>query len=159
MATLYEMTTAAQQLYDLLQNEEIDEQVLKDTLEGMGADEKVESYCKIICQFETDSEAFKAEKQRFADKQAQAENNVKRLKNNLLLFLNASGQKKVSAGLFTVSKATNQAINIFDESLIPAEFLKPQPPKIDKTGIRNAIKSGENVAGAEIITNESVRIK
>lgn len=71
----------------MLQAEEIDEQVVKDTIEGMGAEEKVESYCKIIRQFEADSEAYKTEKQRFADKQSQAEKNIKRLKNNLLMFL------------------------------------------------------------------------
>lgn len=159
MATLYEMTATAKTLYELLLNDEIPEEAFLNTLEGIGVDEKVESYCKIIRQFETDAETFKLEKQRFADKQIHAENSAKRMKNSLLDFLNASGQKKVNAGLFTVSKSTSQAVNVIDESLIPEEFLKPQPPKIDKVAIKNAIKSGSSVVGAEIVTNESVRIK
>ena len=48
MATLYELTNQANALYELLQGEEIDEQTFNDTLEAMGAGEKIESYCKII---------------------------------------------------------------------------------------------------------------
>ncbi len=39
MAALYEMTAQASSLYELLQNEEIDEDVFRDTLEAMGAAE------------------------------------------------------------------------------------------------------------------------
>lgn len=48
MATLFEMTQQANTLYELLQNEEIDEQIFNDTLEAMGTEEKIESYCQII---------------------------------------------------------------------------------------------------------------
>lgn len=159
MSTLYEMSEMARALYDMLQAEEIDEQVVKDTIEGMGAEEKVESCCKVIRQFEADLEAYKTEKQRFAEKQSQAEKSIKRLKDNLLMFLTASQQDKIKSGLFTVSKAKSKAVNIIDETLIPEEYLKPQPPKVDKTAIKKAITDGIEVSGAEIITNESVRIK
>lgn len=159
MATLFEMTNTAKSLYELLQNDEIPEDAFYDTLEGIGANEKAESYCKIIRQFEADAEAFKSEKQRFSEKQARAENNIKRMKKSLLNFLNASGQKRMNAGLFIVSKSDSQSVNIIDESIIPEEFLKPQPPKVDKAAIKNAIKNGFDVIGAEIIVNENVRIK
>lgn len=159
MATLYEMTAMARELYELLQEDEIPKEAFLDTLEGIGADEKIESYCKIIRQLEADRDAFKLEKQRFTDKQLHTEKNIERMKKSLLNFLNASGQKKISAGLFTVSKSTSQAVNITDESLIPKEFLKPQPPKIDKIAIKNAIKGGVDVIGAEVVINENVRIK
>lgn len=159
MATLYEMSEMAITLYEMLQAEVIDEQVVKDTIEGMGADEKVENYCKIIRQFEADAEAYKLEKTRFADKQSQAEKNIKRLKDNLLMFLTATQQEKIKSGVFTVAKSKSKAVNIIDETLIPIAFLKPQPPKVDKTAIKKAISDGIEVSGAEIITNESVRIK
>ena len=156
---LYEMTQAAEELYELLQNDEIPEEAYFNTLEGLGTKEKIESYCKIIRQFEADAEAFKKEKQRLADKQAQCENNCARMKKSLLNFLNASGQKKVSTDLFSVSKITSRAVNITDEKLIPKEFLKPQPPKIDKIALKNAILEGLSVIGAEVVTNENVRIR
>lgn len=156
---LYEMAEAAKELYELLQNDEIPEEAYFDTLEGLGTNEKVESYCKIIRQFEADAEAFKKEKQRLADKQARCENNCVRMKKSLLDFLNASGQKKINTGLFTVSKTISHAVNITDEKLIPKEFLKIQPPKIDKIALKSAISGGLNVIGAEVITNENIKIK
>lgn len=159
MSNLYEMTIEAKALYDLLQNDEIPEEAFYDTLEGIGANEKVESCCKIIRQLEADFEAFKIEKQRFANKQLQTENSIKKMKKSLLYFLNASGQKKINTKLFTVSKTASKAVNITDESLISEEFLKPQPSKIDKIAIKNAISNGFEVIGAELVINENVRIK
>ena len=66
---LYEMTVAANQLYDMLTSGEIDEQTFNDTLEAMGTEEKLESYCKVIRQLEGDAEMLKTEKERIEKKQ------------------------------------------------------------------------------------------
>lgn len=39
---------------------------------------------------------------------------------------------------------------VTDESLIPSQFFKPQPPKLDKAAINDAIKAGETVAGVQL---------
>ena len=157
--TLYDMTSQAQELYELLQNEIIDEQTFNDTLEAIGVDEKIEGYCQVIKNLQADLEMFKAESDRIAERMKPIKNNIDRMKDSLLTFLKASGQDKVKAGTFAVGIGTSKATNIVDESLIPAEFKTPQPDKIDKTAIKKAIESGLNVAGAEIIINESVRIR
>lgn len=157
--TLYEMTTQANELYDLLQNEVIDEQVFKDTLEAIGTDKKIESYCQVIKELQGDFDKFKAESDRLAARMKTTKNGIDRLKDSLLTFLRASGQDKVKAGTFSVSIGTSKATNILDESLIPSEYKTPQPDKIDKTAIKNAIESGLEVAGAEVIINEGVRIR
>ena len=159
MATLYEMTAQASELYELLQNEEIDEQTFLDTLEAIGTEEKVEGYCQVLKELQADLEKFKAESDRLAARMKTAKNGIDRMKDSLLSFLKASGQSKVKAGTFTVSIGTSKQTNIFDESIIPTEFKIPQPDKIDKTAIKKAIESGELVSGAEIQINESVRIR
>lgn len=159
MATLYEMTTQASELYELLQNEDIDEQVFLDTLEAIGTGEKIESYCHIIKELQGDFEKFKAESDRLAARMKTAKNGIDRMKDSLLTFLRVSGQCKVKAGTFTVSIGTSKQTNILDEALIPTEYKTPQPDKIDKTAIKKAIESGLEVAGAEIIINEGVRIR
>ena len=88
-----------------------------------------------------------------------AKNGIDRMKDSLLTFLKASGQSKVKAGTFAVTIGTSKQTNILDETLIPTEFKTPQPDKIDKTAIKKAIESGIDVAGAEIIVNEGVRIR
>lgn len=44
-------------------------------------------------------------------------------------------------------KATKPAPIISDEAAIPAKFWKPQPPKLDKTAINQAVKDGEAISG------------
>lgn len=157
---LYELTNIAQELYENLQNEEVEnkDEIIANTLEGLEADEAVEYCCKLIQQFSADTDTLKNEKMRLQKKQQTAENNVKRLKQNLLNFINASGQKKLKAGIFTVSKSTSQAVNITDISAVPPCFLQYEP-KADKKAIKEFIKNGGGeVDGAELITNESVRV-
>lgn len=159
MATLYEMTAQAKELYELLQAEEIDEQTFLDTLEAIGTDQKVEGYCQVLKELQADFEKFDAEEKRLAARKNTVKNGIDRMKNSLLEFLKVSGQSKIEAGTFTVSLSKSEATKIIDESLIPTEFKISQPDKIDKTAIKNAIKSGTEVLGAEIIINESVRIR
>ena len=153
------MTNAAIMLYDMLQADEIDEQTIKDTIEAMGANEKVENYCKIIKQLQADSDMFKAEADRIAARKRTAENAIERLKTALLDFMTASKQEKIQAGTFSVSTATTKAVNITDETKIPDQFKKPQPAKIDKTEISKVLKAGGIVEGAELIENTGVRIR
>ena len=159
MGTLYELTTQANALYELLQAEEIDEQTFNDTLEAIGAGDKVESYCKVIKQLQGEVEMFKTEIDRLTARKKTTENGIDRMKNALLAFLKFSGQDKVKAGTFIVSTATTQAVQITNESAIPCIYLVEQPPKVDKIGIKNALKAGEEVNGAELINNVGVRIK
>ena len=47
-------------------------------------------------------------------------------------------------------KATKPAPIINDEAAIPARFWKPQPPKLDKTAINQAVKDGETIEGVSM---------
>lgn len=159
MATLYEMTLQATALYEMLQAEMIDEKTFNDTLEGMGANEKVEGYCQIIKQLQSDVDMFKGEIDRLTARKKTAENAIDRMKNALLLFMEQTGQEKVKGGSFSVSTAFTQAVQITDEKAIPLNWLVDQQPKIDKAGIKKALKEGAEIAGAELITNKGVRIR
>ena len=140
--TLYEMTTNAHALYDLLTSGEIDEQTFNDTLEAMGTEEKLESYCKVIRQLEADAEALKTEKDRIASKQKSVENSIARMKTAIAEFMKAQNSTKSSAGIFTVAISTSKAVNVVDETKIPARFLVEQAPKIDKSSIRAVLMAG-----------------
>lgn len=159
MASLYEMTEQAQALYEMLQAEEIDEQTFNDTLEALGVDAKIESYCAVIRQLQGDSELYKVEVDRLTAKKKAADNAINRMKAALLTFLQSSGQEKAKAGVFDVAISTSQAVSITDETKLPAEYLIPQPDKIDRLGIKKALKEGAEINGAELVTNQGVRIR
>lgn len=156
---LYEMTTAASYLYDLLLDGEIDEQAFNDTLQAMGAEEKLESYCKVIRQLEADAEALKAEKERIDAKKKTVENSIARMKSAVLEFMSVQNADKIKTGIFTVSTSKSKAVDITDESKVPTRFLIEQAPKIDKSAIRAELMAGGEVSGCELKINTGVRIK
>lgn len=47
-------------------------------------------------------------------------------------------------------KETKPSPIIADEAAIPARFWKPQPPKLDKTAINQAVKDGEAIPGVSM---------
>lgn len=156
---LYEMTVAANQLYDLLTSGEIDEQTFNDTLESMGTEEKLESYCKVIRQLEADAEMLATEKARIEKKKASVDNSINRMKKAVMEFMKAQGSTKSSAGTFTVALSTSKATKIIDESKVPKKYFIKQEPKIDKKTILELLKSGAKIKGCELQINEGVRIK
>lgn len=156
---LYEMTENARALYEMLSEGEIDEKTFTDTLEGMGVDEKLESYCKVIKQLEADAEAYKTEKDRLYKKQKSAENSISRMKSAMIDFMKSTDTTKKKAGVFTVALATSKAVSITDESKIPARFLIEQEPKIDKSSIRAELMAGSEIEGCVLSENVGVRIK
>lgn len=159
MSTLYEMTVNASKLYDLLLMGEIDEQTFNDTLESIGADEKINSYCEIINQFKADMKSLKDEINRLTERKNNCENAIERMKSALDEFMKASGKTKEKTDKFTIFYRDTQSVNILDENKLPDEYLTPQPPKIDKKAISAAIKGGEKVDGAELVTKSSINIR
>lgn len=157
--TLYEMTETANYLYRLLEDGEIDEQIVTDSLEGMGVDDKLEDYCKVIRQFEADKAAYAAEKARLAEKEKKADKAIERLKKAITDYMDVAGKTEQKCGLFDLKIARSKAVSIVDEAKIGQEYWKPQPATIDKAAIRAKLINGEEVAGAALQINTSLRIK
>lgn len=158
MPTLYEMSLAAQNLLDLLTDEEIDEQTFNDTLEAMGTAEKVENTCKVIGCLTADAEMFKKEIERCQKRKKTIENNIKWLKQALLNFYISSGEKQLKAGIFTVSSRKSKVVEITNLDLIPPEFVVFEPT-IKKSEIKKRFAAGESVQGAELTERVSVQIR
>lgn len=158
--TLYEMSAAAQELLAMLEEEMIDEQTFTDTLEGMGALEKVEGYCQVLANLNADINAVKGEIDRLTTKKKSLESNVKWLKGQLLNFYINNGGTKISAGTFTVSTRKSEAVEIINEDALPDEYkIIKTTVSPDKTAIKKAIKGGIAVSGAELVVNENIQVK
>lgn len=157
--TLFDLTNEALTLYDLLQADEIDEEVYRDTLESIGLEQKLESCVYVLKQYEAEADMYKAEIDRLTARKKTAENNVERMKKSIIDYLTITGKDKEKAGTFSVRLNTSKAVNITDEVMIPDEYKIPQEPKINKKAIRDALKAGETIEGAELITNTGVVIR
>lgn len=156
--TLYEMSDTARALLSMLEDGDIDEQTFADTLESIGADEKVDSYCAIIRQEQAEAEKIAAEIKRMTAKKQTCENAVERMKAALMEFVSATGGKAKTT-LFSVSVRSTQSADILDENAIPAEYREPQPDKIRRADILKALKAGATVEGAALKSTDSITIR
>lgn len=150
--TLYEMSAAARELYALLEAEEIDEQTLRDTLEAMGAEDKLLAYIHVQKQMEAEYKAFEAEAERIDNRMDALRERIKRLQAAISDFMQATGQKKAKAGTFDISLRSYQHVEIDDPDKIPAAFLRTKPAEThpDKKAIMQALRNGESIEGVHI---------
>ena len=159
--TLYEMTAEAKRLYELMEAEEIDEQTYRDTLEAMGAEEKLLAYVHVQKQLEAEYAAFAAEADRIEKRMDTLQNRIQRLKEAEAEFLQATGQKKAKAGTFEISLREYKRVAVDDATAIPAEFMRTKPAEVqpDKKAIMAALKDGQTVAGVHIESTVSATVR
>jgi hypothetical protein len=82
---------------------------------------------------------------------------VERLKGTLVDSVTLMGE--YSTGFYSVGVRTSQAVNILDESKLPAEYVTTEEKtKVDKTAIKRDIKAGTVIDGAEILENKSLSL-
>ena len=117
---------------------------------------KGEGYVYVIKQLKSQADLLKAEAKRLLEIAKQYENSADKLADRLLQSVIAHGQIKTA--FVTVSTRKSKSISITDESLLKAEYLriKTEP---NKTAIKEALESGQEVQGALIMENYSLNIK
>lgn len=168
MSSLYEVTGNILTLQELLENPLDDEEVLKDTLEGVQGEYelKLEAYCKVIKNLEADMDALKAEAKRLTDKRKVLENNVDRLKKAIFDSMKVTGTDKVKGQLFTVAIQKNggklPVIVDVDTSELPDELVKiSESPDLEAIGkLLESLEAGKQCKYAHFgERSESLRIK
>ena len=159
--TLYEMSNTAKQLYELLESGDIDEQILLDTLESIGASAKLEDYVHVLKSFEAEVTMIEAEMSRLKENKRLLENRMEHMKSKMIEYMQATNQKSAQAGTFKIRLNESKSCEIEDESMIPMQFMREIPAKLepDKNAIKKALKGGERVSGASLKTSYSVTAK
>jgi len=157
---LYELKENYLKVLELI---EAGEENLEDTLESINdtIEVKAENYAKIIRNLEGNVNMLKAEVERLNSRKKSIEGNVDRLKENLKMAMIVTGKEKIKTGLFNITVANNPpAVRVYDEELIPEKYFNIETiKKLDKTAIKDVIKSGGVVAGADLTVGKGLRIK
>lgn len=162
MATLYEInqnilnciTTEEGMTVNTETGEVIDLEALEQL--ELERSEKIRNIALWIKNLKSDAVALDAEEKAFKARKDAAKRKAEQLSGYLASVLNG---EKVTGTDFAISWRKSTAVNVLDEKNIPPTFLIPQPPKVDKTGISKALKSGETVSGAELIERQNMTIK
>ena len=157
---LYELKENYLKVLELIES---GEEGLEDTLESINdaIEIKADGYARIIKNLEGSVTALKAEIDRMTDRKKSIENNIERLKENLKNAMIETGKEKIKTDLFNIKVADNPyAVNVIDETLIPEEYFKVEIiRKLDKVTLKDDMKNGQIIKGAELTQGKGLRIK
>lgn len=149
MTALYEIANA----YASLQNEDLDPDMIADTLEGIDGEftEKVEQLLSIIKNQSALSTILKEEAKNLSDRAKSCDAKVDNIKQYIIKAMQTTERTKLNAGLHTLTvRKPSKSVNIIDIDALPTEFVKYETlVKADKRLIDEKLKLGHKVEGAE----------
>ena len=161
MPTIYEIHDDLKAIEDLLfeiggdiSDDEVDKIVTGFMSEiETNLERKVDNYAALIKELEAKKESRKAEADRLYKLAKTDENTARNLKDRLVWALNEMGIKKLETPRFKVAVTNNGGktpLDIHDPEAVPQELQKLIPARyeIDSDKIREALESGQEVAGA-----------
>lgn len=160
MANLYELDALIE---SLLEQEDPETGELLCDMEKLEAvlmerDAKIENIALYIKNKTAEAEAIKAEKLALEKRQKSAANKAERAKGFLEEYL--KGQK-FSTPKVAVSYRKSEAVDLtarFWNTASNGRFMK-YIPEANRTAIKEALKNGEMIPGAEIVTKQNIQIK
>ena len=148
MATLFEIRKEMMDCFD----EETGEILDLEKFEQLEMDEadKIENTAFYIKNLESDMEAYKQEKDRFAEKEKKCKNEIERMKQHLAYALD---NQPFKGKLLNVKFRKSSALKIDDDciDLLPAEYKQEETKvKVDKMALKKAVKEGAEFKGVEL---------
>lgn len=115
---------------------------------------------KIIRQQEADIEMVDAEIERLKAVKERMKKGVEGFKSYIKHNMLQMEVKKIETPLGNLSLRQTTATDIYDESVLPKEFLKEKITYTpSKTDIKKALQEGKEVLGARLIINTSLTVK
>ncbi len=138
-----------------------DEDFIRDTLEG---DADFEGMVRVLLagigEDEAMAEGIDAYAKELAGRKERLTGRAKLKRTLICTALEIAGRKTIETdvGTVTLSAVKPKAI-VTEEADIPAEFFKPQPPKLDQSALSAALREGREIKGASLSNGGStVRI-
>jgi len=145
-------------LADQLKNDfgELDDETLTDTLQGLSdLPEMIEEIVRSGLDDETLMAALKVRLDEMKSRFARLKSRFERKRELASWAMGSGGIAKLQAADFSVSLCAGaQRLEVTEESKIPEIYFVPQPAKLDRTGLLNAVKRGEAIEGASLVTGQ-----
>ena len=137
--SLYEITGRLAYLREMIESEAISEEDAADTMEAILQEQEdgYENAVKWIRDLEADIEAVKAEAEKLAEKKKALEGRKERVRDYILRSMQASGQTKVKAGIFTIAEK-KPAVKYVPS--VSVEEVPPEPLRVKKEFSATAAK-------------------
>lgn len=124
----------------------------------MAKDEKVEGILLWIKELTAQAEALKEIKQAYADRQAQKVKKAESLKRYVEKILTPG--ERFETQHVSVSWRKSESVEYTGGvEALEERFLRMKAPEIDKVALKKALKAGETIAGARLVTAQNMQIK
>ena len=162
--SLYNITSKFIELFDnveegVITDEEAQEMGSQLALELQNKSISIIAYEKTL---EAKEEAIKNEIERLKELKERVSKKIDKFKNYVKDNMETLELSKIETDIGTITVTKNPAsVEIYDEALIPEGFkVEKVTVAVDKTAIKEALKSGQTVAGAKLVDDKtSLRIK
>lgn len=143
---------------------DIDDETLSDTLEGItDLHEILAALIRSALDDEALVEALSIRLDDMKTRQARLSFRAKAKRSLALDAMSSADVKRLVAPDLTASvREGGPVLDVIEMTSIPADYWKPQPPKLDRQRIINDLKSGRRIAGAELAPRRlqlTVRVK
>ncbi|EPE8671735.1 siphovirus Gp157 family protein [Staphylococcus pseudintermedius] len=161
MTNLFDLNQNELAILEMLENEELSFDDVKDTLDAIQDEQKrkYDAMQKMVLSLKGDINTLKERETALSKRRKSYENKIKSLQNYMLDSMRFKGETKFKTEEFTYFIRKSETTQIEDENVIPEKYKVEQAPKIDKTQIKKDIKAGIDVAGASIVENESLGVR
>jgi hypothetical protein len=157
MMTLYELTGQFLEI----NNMDADDETKLDTLDSIdwetNYEEKIENCIKVVKNREANIEARSNEIKRLTELNKADERVNKRIKEAVKDSLLLTGRERVDTKLFKVSFRKSEAVEV-DDLLLP-EAYKVATYKPDKKRLKEDLKNGLEILGAELVERKNLSIR
>mgnify|MGYP000639547070 FL=1 len=154
MSALYEIQEDILSCIDLKTGEIID----VERLHGLQMErrQKIRNIACWIKNLLADARAYEEEEKTFAARKTAAKNKANSLKQYLSDCLHG---EKIQDREFSVGWRKSQRIHIDEGAAIPAAYLIPVPDKVDKQGLKDALRQGVLLPGITLMEYNNIQIQ
>lgn len=125
---------------------------------GIQEAEKIDSFASFVKSYLSFADYCRQEAAKLTKRARAVESKIMYMKDYYLRVMNEHNLKKIAGNVYSLSLRRSESVNVTSPDLLTREFqnVKIEP---NKTAIKDAIKSGKVVPGAELQDNVSLQIK
>lgn len=164
---LYELENAYLSLLQMIDDEELPEDAITDTLEAITGEieVKADNIACMLKNIEADITAIKTEESRLAERRKAKEKTHEKLKQYLSVTLQRMNIDNVETARNKITFRRSEAVELDVETFMAwaltnrDDLLSYPAPTANKTEIKKAIKGGAEIVGAQLVSKQNIQIK
>lgn len=163
---LYELAQMYREFLEAYESGDIPEEAVSDTLESLDCaiEDKLDGIACLVKELEAESAAIKAEAGTLAERATAKANKAEWLRKYISMAMQSTGKDALETSRNKLTFRKSESV-VTDDTFIQwaiqghDEYLTYKDPTPNKTVIKEAIKAGQAITGAQIETKRNLQIK